>query len=104
MNSLEVTDKESREIQKPGTQRVTLDYMLSRVEDVRYEMSPVNPVMTIAHILIDNGYSVTGQAAPADPDNYNAEYGKKLAYEDAVRKLWPIFGFMLCEDIHRAKK
>jgi hypothetical protein len=101
MGSLEVADAESRAIQKPGTDRVSLDYMQSRIADIQYSISPVNPVLSVAHIRVDNGFTVIGKSAPADPENFDAEYGMKLAYEDAIRQLWPLFGFALCEKRHQ---
>jgi len=38
-----------------------------------------------------------GKSAPASADNFNADLGRKLAYEDAIRQLWPLMGFALRE-------
>lgn len=43
------------------------------------------------------GFSVVGHSAPASPDNFNAELGKRFAYENAFRQLWPLFAFALLE-------
>jgi hypothetical protein len=44
---------------------------------------------------------VIGKSAPASPENFNAELGKKFAYEDAVRQLWPLMGFALRDRLER---
>jgi hypothetical protein len=60
--------------------------------------APVVPPLTLLSICIlvmQNGFTVIGKSAPASPENFNAELGAKLAYEDAVRQLWPLMGFAL---------
>jgi len=51
--------------------------------------------MTIAVVVMKNGYVVLGKSAPADPDNFNQELGEKFAREDAIRQIWPLMGFAL---------
>lgn len=46
-------------------------------------------------LTLQNGFSVTGQSACADPNNYNADIGWKLARNDAVRQIWPLMGYEL---------
>ncbi len=50
---------------------------------------------TICILVMRNGFVVIGKSAPASPENFNAELGRKFAYEDAVRQLWPLMGFAL---------
>jgi hypothetical protein len=57
-------------------------------------VSSLDP-LTICIVVMRNGFSVIGKSAPASPANYNAELGRKLAYEDAVRQIWPLMGFAL---------
>jgi hypothetical protein len=52
-------------------------------------------ILTICLIVMTNGFTIIGKAAPASPANFDAELGKKLAYEDAVRQIWPLMGFSL---------
>lgn len=42
-----------------------------------------------------NGFIMVGKSAPTSPENFNAELGRKLAYEDCIRQLWPLMGFAL---------
>lgn len=58
-------------------------------------------VLSVCFLIMKNGFVVIGKSAPASPENFNAELGKKLAYEDAVRQLWPLFGFALRETLMR---
>lgn len=51
--------------------------------------------LTICIVVMNNGFSVIGKSAPASLSNFNVALGQKLAYEDAVRQLWPLMGFAL---------
>lgn len=44
-------------------------------------------------ITLHNGYVVTGESECIDPVQFNAEIGKKIAYEQAFEKLWMILGY-----------
>ena len=52
-------------------------------------------VLSICILVMRNGFTVIGKSAPASAANFNRELGQKLAYEDAVRQLWPLMGFAL---------
>lgn len=52
-------------------------------------------VLSICILVMQNGFTVIGKSAPASPENFNAELGKKLAYEDCVRQIWPLMGYAL---------
>lgn len=81
----------------PG-KRVTAEAIQQRIKAVDFIDAPgCAPTLTICNIALDNGYSVRGESACVDPANYKQEIGRKLAYEDAIRKLWPLFGFLLAE-------
>jgi len=57
--------------------------------------------LSICILVLKNGWTVIGKSAPASADNFNAELGKKLAYEDCIRQLWPLMGFALRERLHK---
>lgn len=95
-SSLEVSDAEAAAVQKTPN-RVTLDSIKAGVESVEYLNPESSKHFTIAVVRMKNGYIVIGQSAPADPENYNKELGEKFAYEDAIRKVWPLEGYLLCE-------
>jgi hypothetical protein len=52
-------------------------------------------LLSICILVMKNGFTVVGKSACASPANFNAEFGRKLAYEDAIRELWPLMGFAL---------
>lgn len=56
-------------------------------------------LLSVCILHLKNGFIIIGKSAPASPDNFNAELGKRLAYEDAIRQLWPMMGFALKEKL-----
>lgn len=52
-------------------------------------------LLSICILVMQNGFTVIGKSAPASPANFNPQLGRKLAYEDAVRQLWPLMGYAL---------
>lgn len=68
----------------------TADKVIVR-ESTAYDVG----LLSICILIMHNGFMVIGKSAPASPENFNAELGRKLAYEDAVRQLWPLMGFAL---------
>jgi hypothetical protein len=56
--------------------------------------------LTICVLTLTNGYKVTGESAAADPANFNAELGRKIAKDKATAEIWPLAGFLLREKLH----
>ena len=52
-------------------------------------------VLSICILVMQNGFTVIGKSAPASLENFNAELGRKLAYEDCIRQIWPLMGYAL---------
>lgn len=117
-SSLEVTDQEAQAV--AVAPRVTLKSIEEKIVE-RYDVRasdacqtateigsaghPVNPlgVLSICILVMRNGFTVIGKSAPASPENFNEELGKKFAYEDAVRQLWPLEGYALRESLANGK-
>jgi len=56
-------------------------------------------VLTIHAIVLRNGFTVIGKSAPASPENFDPDLGRKLAREDAIRQIWPLMGYALREKL-----
>jgi len=54
-------------------------------------------LLTICILVMRNGFTVIGKSAPASPENFDSEKGKRFAYEDAIKQLWPLEGYALRE-------
>jgi hypothetical protein len=64
--------------------------------------SPHEPlsILTLCAVTMKNGFTVIGKSAPASVMNFNRDLGRKFAYEDAVRQIWPLMGFALRDKLH----
>lgn len=88
--------------------RISLAYLEGEIEQIWYttadrcisERATLRAaeglkVMTLCFILMKNGFISVGDSTPASPENFNPDLGRKLAYDQALRKLWPILGYEL---------
>lgn len=98
---LELGDKAAAAVQKPGKRRVSLESMKDKIVRTHYTNPSFAPHVTTCLLLLENGYVLQGMSAPADPENFDGELGRKFAFEDALRKLWPLEGYLLREEEHR---
>lgn len=51
--------------------------------------------LTFCVLVLRNGFTVTGESACASPENFDAEIGKKIAYDNARNKIWLLEGYLL---------
>jgi len=100
--SMEEGDKLAQSVQKEGHPRVTLGELESKVKSEQYFSPTFAPHVTMCALELENGYVLQGMSAPADPANFDATVGRKFAREDALRKLWPLEGYLLREKLHNA--
>jgi len=52
-------------------------------------------LLTFCVLVLDNGFTVTGESACAAPENFRADIGKRIARANAVQKIWPLMGYEL---------
>lgn len=90
---VEAVEKEIRDV-KPNT--VTMQGILDKITGATYHLLP-NGRTTVCQLTLTNGYTVEGLSACVDIANYNRALGEKYAYEDALRKVWPLEGYLLAE-------
>jgi hypothetical protein len=91
-----INDEKLNELLKSSPEeRVTKEYMESRIKDKKF--TRLGETLTHCRIILDNNYSVTGESACVNVANYNQEIGEKIAFDNAFRQLWPLFGFLLAE-------
>lgn len=60
-------------------------------------------LLSICILVMTNGFSVIGHSAPASAANYDRALGHKLAYENAIRQLWPLEGYALREQLSQPR-
>ena len=52
-------------------------------------------MLTFCVLVLKSGFTVTGESACASPENFDAEIGRKIARENAEKKIWPLMGYHL---------
>lgn len=52
-------------------------------------------LLTFCVLVLQNGFTVTGESACASPENFNEEIGRHIARQNAVQKIWPLLGYEL---------
>lgn len=86
--------------------RVTLKGIQDRIESCVFinaaeaaGLGPRHPLacLTLALVTLDNGWTVVGKSACADPANFDPEKGKRFAIDDAIEQLWAPMAFELKE-------
>jgi hypothetical protein len=53
--------------------------------------------VTVCCLQLKNGFTVIGKSACANPDNFDPELGKELAFDDALQKVYTFIAFRLCD-------
>lgn len=56
---------------------------------------------TVCCLTLRNGYTVIGESACASSANFDADFGRRLARENARNKIWQLEGYLLREQLHR---
>lgn len=110
--SLEATEKECAEGRTAP--RVSLDEIKANIAAEAYftagevgvalniPMHEAASLLTICILTVENGFTLIGKSAPASAANFDADLGRKLAYEDAIRQIWPLMGYALRQKLHEA--
>ena len=113
MNSVQMTDDMSKAAAKSPTTRVSLEDIKANIMAEYFitgdaaigEGAPIHDdlrVLTICILVMKNGFTIIGKAAPADPANFNVDLGRTFAREDAIRQAWPLMGYALREKLRAA--
>ena len=51
--------------------------------------------LTVCCLTLKNGFTVAGESACASPENFNAEIGQNISFENARNKIWMLEGYLL---------
>lgn len=80
--------------------RVTEDLIRSKIKDVHYTILEDGKT-TICNIYLENGFTVRGESACVDINNFDINLGEKYSYENAFNKLWLLEGYLMQEKMYR---
>lgn len=95
-----VTEDELKAHQKNvGGKRVTMEDIHANIKDTYYHVVE-GSCLTICVLTLQNGFQVTGESACADPAMFNAEIGMRISRDNAIKKIWPLMGYMLKQKIY----
>lgn len=72
--------------------QVTLDELKGLVVREEYHRFP-DSTMTVCCLYLNNGFTVTGEAACLNMEDYDPAIGQRIAYDDALEKLWQLQGY-----------
>ena len=87
---------------EPKGPTVTPDQLKDHIVGCTYTVLP-NKRTTICQLTLKNGYTVEGQSACVDVQNYNRELGEKYSREQAEDKVWPLLGYLLAEELSHVR-
>ena len=74
------------------------EYHFTGAQAIAQLQAPIDcalEVLSVCLVVMNNGFVIVGKSAPASAENFNADLGAKLAYEDCIRQLWPLMGYAL---------
>ena len=75
--------------------KVTKGYIDGRIRGVSYIR---RGTLMVCIIEIVNGFQITGVSACVDPNEFDMEIGKNIAYNNAFNKVWELEGYLLSEE------
>ncbi|MBQ4824401.1 hypothetical protein J4729_07535 [Leisingera sp. HS039] len=84
---------------KTDTLRVTPEMVDLEIKRELYHI-PEDTTLTICTIELHNGFTVTGESACADPENFNTEEGQKRAKIKAREKVFLLLAFRSRDQAH----
>ena len=59
------------------------------------------PLLTFCVLVLQNGFTVTGESACISPENFDPQIGRDIARANAIEKIWPLLGFRLRDELAR---
>lgn len=85
-----------QEIQAKGLNapRLTPAHIDSVIHSEHYHVFE-GTTLTVCCLVLQNGFTVTGESAAASPANFDKEIGQKIARENARQKIWTLEGYLL---------
>jgi hypothetical protein len=82
---------------------LTLDDIKSKIVGVDYHNFPETTV-TVCCLKLANGYNALGESACVNPENFDKHIGEKIAFDNAVEKIWQLEGYLLKQALFEQSK
>lgn len=74
--------------------KLSIEDIESKIKSHTFTILPSGKSI-VCEIILENGFSVRGESAVVDPKNFVQEIGEKIAYDNAVGKIWQVEGYLL---------
>lgn len=88
---------QNKELNAPRLNPAHID---SVINEILYHRVP-NTTTTICSLILTNGFVVNGESASASLLNFDADLGKKIAFNNARDKIWSLLGYELKEKLYQ---
>lgn len=101
---MKASDKEQQleyEFQNKGltAERLTPAMIDSKIKNIHYHIVPESTT-TLCSLELINGFIVNGESACALKENFDAQIGRTIAYENARDKIWQLEGYLLTQKLY----
>lgn len=81
--------------------KLTKEMLENQIANVDYQVLIPNKLVHCT-ITVINGYRFTGEASVIDPSRFDLNIGKQVAYENAFDKMWPVYGYLVQDQMYNA--
>lgn len=78
--------------------KITQEHVEACVVEEHYHQFP-GTTLIMCCLVLKNGFTVTGEAACASPENFVEEIGKTYARRAAEQKIWGLEAYLLREKL-----
>ena len=92
-----------QEIQEKGltAPRVTLQRIEEIIVGEDYHVFH-GTTTTIALLTLKNGSTVTGESVFVSLENFDSEWGREIARDNAKQKIWALEGYAMRQKLHQS--
>lgn len=80
------------EIRK-NIRKINVEELKALIDGEPFYNQPSGSTLTVCHLKTKCGIILTGNSGCLNPDDFNAELGKKIAYDNAFNQLWQLEGY-----------
>jgi hypothetical protein len=77
--------------------KITVEYIKSVIKKEEYTTFGE---LTVCCLTLKNNFKIAGTSAPVDPNNFDIDIGKKIAYEKAFSRIWELEGYLLKDKLN----
>lgn len=71
----------------------------NQIVETQFHQFPGTTV-TVCCLELRNGFNVVGESACVDPDDFDEELGREIAFKDARERIWELEGYRMKQRLH----